>query len=171
MQINKVFTLNRLISVLIFACFVSSCAILPKESNGTGMLLIAVNSVKETTGDYFVNYRIVIREDKVTYVRPEDKYILIGDLAPGEHKIKYLEAMYKNSGRLWYDQGKNIPFSIKKNTITVLDKWLAIKLYKKDDLSYQEGDIKQMPKRDRDLFIEEFTEKNELGIWTIDSTQ
>jgi hypothetical protein len=140
---------------------------LPKESNGTGILLIPISAKKETSFDYFVRYRVVLSDGTVTYLHPKNKYGLIKDLAPGSYYVEYIESMYIESGRLMEDRATTIRFEIEADTITTLDSMLSVRVYRKGDLYYQSGQFTSMTAEERALSMQRFSENRDLGPWSL----
>jgi hypothetical protein len=145
-----------------------SCSSLPTKSNGTGMLFVPINKDEVDSSNYFVNYRVVTDSGKVFYLHPEKHYSLIRGFEPGRYETVYFEAMYKESGKLWYDNPIRISFEIEEDKITVLDYRLNVDFQYKDGKTYQRAKFVPLTEYERNIFIFKFQKKNELGIWTIE---
>lgn len=129
------------------------------------MLLVAVTDEKETTGDYFVKYRVVTDNDKVFYLHADKPYLLVKGFEPGMHYVDYLESKYIRSGRQMTDRDVYIQFEIEADKITVLEDWLYVRLYNKNGSRYQHSSFQYIPTAEKQKLIEQFQNDNDMKFW------
>ncbi|HPX25225.1 MAG: hypothetical protein KA785_06525 [Spirochaetaceae bacterium] len=158
--------IRKLCLLCLAALLITSCATLPKEQNGKGILAVCIEADKTKSEYYYVHYRFYYDEDKFFIVDPALNKGFALNLDPGIYIIKKIEAVYNTYGDVASEVERNFPFEIKPNTITILNKKIKVWFNEKNGNLLQFWNTYDLTEKDREEVKANIAKMENGDIWT-----
>ncbi|NLD47918.1 MAG: hypothetical protein GX660_12105 [Clostridiaceae bacterium] len=158
--------IQKLCLLFIASLLITSCATLPKEQNGKGILSVYIDSDITKSDYYYVHYRFYYDDDKFFIVDPALNKGFALNLDPGNYMIKKIQAVYNSSGNKANAADVYIPFVIKADTITILNKKLKVWFDEKNGKLLQYWNTKDISKDEIEAHKKEIAGMKNGSIWS-----
>ncbi len=160
--------LSIFLAVVMLATMLASCATLPRDPEGTGVVVMSVIRDSADQGNFFIGYRLRFSNGMSLLVNPDRDYAIRASVPPGTYVIERVEAYYFDSETDLDSRDVRIAFRVNPGQVTILDSAFRVNLgFNSSGLQYQSWKLMDLPRGHRERLVERLRSDRNASSWSI----